>query len=311
MPHLTVFYKALIFALPSPVTDGVAEKGERQIVGWKGSDPQSGRLQQECRNVQRSHPSCSAFTPATFQHRLPPPNSPQHFASLVCKVENRGPSREKHGRAFLEKRFPKKKARQLSRTFQGGIIPWRPQIKYLVNPRVNWRAYIHRVLDRGREISRTLYPLLIGRGKLHLSSKIRIYRTAATTHMNKLQAFPSRILRMALNAPWFVRNTTLLEDAGVESLIDFCRRIPIRFFDRAVDHWSSHVSASQDYDPRVPWRQKNLKRGLKSQQSLFTKINTELEAATRASSRVAHEIAKGGKSFTDGEMIKECVIAVA
>ncbi|UYV67485.1 EPM2AIP1 [Cordylochernes scorpioides] len=53
-----------------------------------------------------------------------------------------------------------------------------------------------------------------------------------------------------------------------------------------------------------------LKRGLKSQQSLFTKVKTEQEAATRASFRVALEIAKRGKPFTDGEMIWECIIAV-
>ena len=54
-----------------------------------------------------------------------------------------------------------------------------------------------------------------------------------------------------------------------------------------------------------------LKRGLKSQQSSFTKLSTEQEAATCASFRVALEIAKRGKLFTDEEMIKECVIAVA
>ncbi|CAG4978200.1 unnamed protein product [Parnassius apollo] len=56
---------------------------------------------------------------------------------------------------------------------------------------------------------------------------------------------------------------------------------------------------------------KNLKRGLKSQQSLFTKANTEQESATCASLRVALEIGKRGKPFTDGEMIKEFLIAVA
>ncbi|GFR09923.1 general transcription factor II-I repeat domain-containing protein 2 [Trichonephila clavata] len=54
-----------------------------------------------------------------------------------------------------------------------------------------------------------------------------------------------------------------------------------------------------------------MKRRLKSQQSSFTKLKTEQEAATRASFRVALEIAKRGKPFTDGEMIKECIIAVA
>ncbi|XP_042913870.1 protein FAM200A-like [Parasteatoda tepidariorum] len=54
-----------------------------------------------------------------------------------------------------------------------------------------------------------------------------------------------------------------------------------------------------------------MKCGLKSQQSSFTKLKTEQEAATRASFRAALEIVKRGKSFTDGEMIKECIIAVA
>ncbi|XP_074026327.1 general transcription factor II-I repeat domain-containing protein 2-like [Leptinotarsa decemlineata] len=54
-----------------------------------------------------------------------------------------------------------------------------------------------------------------------------------------------------------------------------------------------------------------LKRGLKSQQYLFTKANTGQESATRASFRVALEIGKRGKPFTDGEMMKECLIAVA
>ncbi|GJQ69715.1 hypothetical protein Trydic_g22286 [Trypoxylus dichotomus] len=94
-------------------------------------------------------------------------------------------------------------------------------------------------------MSGTLYPLLLGRGKLDPSRKIRIYKTvlrpivtyasavwatAATTHMNKLQTFQNRILRMALNAPYFVRNTALYEGAGVEPLIDFIRIIATRFF---------------------------------------------------------------------------------
>ena len=54
-----------------------------------------------------------------------------------------------------------------------------------------------------------------------------------------------------------------------------------------------------------------LKRDLKSQQSFLMKTNTEQEAATRASYRVALEIAKRGKLFTDGEIIKDCLIGVA
>ncbi|GJQ69633.1 hypothetical protein Trydic_g6721 [Trypoxylus dichotomus] len=83
---------------------------------------------------------------------------------------------------------------------------------------------MHRVLDRGGQISGTLYPLLIERYKLDRTRKIRVYKTvhrsivtcasavwatAPTTHMNKLQTLQNRILQMDLNAPWFVRNTIL------------------------------------------------------------------------------------------------------
>lgn len=49
---------------------------------------------------------------------------------------------------------------------------------------------------------------------------------------------------------------------------------------------------------------KALKRGLKLLKSLFTIVNTEQEAATRGSYRVAHEIAKRGKPLTDGKWSK-------
>ncbi|KAL7647007.1 UNVERIFIED_CONTAM: hypothetical protein RMT77_002264 [Armadillidium vulgare] len=55
----------------------------------------------------------------------------------------------------------------------------------------------------------------------------------------------------------------------------------------------------------------SLKRGLKYQPLLFTKVNAKQEAATCASFRVAHSIAKHGKVFTNYELIKDCMIAAA
>lgn len=52
-----------------------------------------------------------------------------------------------------------------------------------------------------------------------------------------------------------------------------------------------------------------MKRGLKSQHFLFKKVNAEHVVATRARVRVAHLIAKHGKTFTDGDLIKDCMIA--
>ncbi|GJQ80730.1 hypothetical protein Trydic_g9325 [Trypoxylus dichotomus] len=128
--------------------------------------------------------------------------------------------------------------------------------------RVIWGAHIHRVLDRGRQMSETLYPLLIGRGKLDLSHKIRIYKTVLRSIATYASAYQNRILRMSLNASWRVRNITLHEDAGVELFIDFIRRIATRFFDRAIttsgspggtlDHgYSSWATRTDDRAPSL------------------------------------------------------------
>ncbi|GJQ86488.1 hypothetical protein Trydic_g10390 [Trypoxylus dichotomus] len=151
-----------------------------------------------------------------------------------------------------------------SSSIQGKARPkkkaWQPRRTYF--PR---RHNLLATSDQIHGMLGTLHPLLIGRGKLDPSRKIRIYKTvlrlivkyalaawaaAATTHINKFQTFQNRILRVVLNAPWFVRNITLHEDAGV----DFIRRTATRFFDRVVDHWNPLVSECRDYDPRIPWR---------------------------------------------------------
>ncbi|GJQ88730.1 hypothetical protein Trydic_g13385, partial [Trypoxylus dichotomus] len=199
--------------------------------------------------------------PGHPDNRLLSQNSSRHFAGLVCKVENRRPSSEKHDRGFLEKRAPKKRARQPSQTH----FPRRH------HPLVTSDQVPKGHIRFPRQMSGTLYPLLLRRYKLDPTRKTWTYNTvlspivtyasaisetAATTHMNKLQTFQKRILRMALNAPWFVRNTILHEDAGEEPLIDFIRRIAtlFSFIDRPVDHCNPLVSASQDYDLRIPWR---------------------------------------------------------
>lgn len=50
-----------------------------------------------------------------------------------------------------------------------------------------------------------------------------------------------------------------------------------------------------------------LEKSLKSQRQIFTKQKHENEAAVRASFKIAHVLAKSGKPFTDGQMIKKCI----
>ncbi|GJQ87758.1 hypothetical protein Trydic_g10067 [Trypoxylus dichotomus] len=157
-------------------------------------------------------------------------------------------------------------------TILGGVVPWHSQTKYLgltMDSRLNWGAHINRVIDRGRQMAGTLAPLMNGRSKLDPARKIQLYKavlrptvtyassvwaTAAKTHRIKIQTFQNRMLRWALDAPWFVRSDTLHEDAGIDPIMNFIRNTATRFFDKARDHENPLVSKSQEYDARIPWK---------------------------------------------------------
>ena len=54
-----------------------------------------------------------------------------------------------------------------------------------------------------------------------------------------------------------------------------------------------------------------LKAGLNAQQNVFQRATGEATAVVNASMRISHIIAKQMKPFTDGEYIKECLLAAA
>ncbi|CAN7948344.1 unnamed protein product [Ixodes pacificus] len=56
---------------------------------------------------------------------------------------------------------------------------------------------------------------------------------------------------------------------------------------------------------------RSLERGLHSQRAVFSQQTQQNELVTLASYDVAHELAKRGKPFTDGEMVKDCALRMA
>lgn len=58
-------------------------------------------------------------------------------------------------------------------------------------------------------------------------------------------------------------------------------------------------------------RIRRMKGGLAAQQNVFLRQTQVNQAAVRASYKVAHLLATHGKPFTDGDFVKECMLAVA
>ena len=77
---------------------------------------------------------------------------------------------------------------------------------------------------------------------------------------------------------------------------------------------TTHANFSKDFPTGTHLREekvKELKTALQRQQSLFTKPTKRANAATEASFKVAHILAKHKKPFTDGVLVKEAMAAVA
>jgi hypothetical protein len=52
----------------------------------------------------------------------------------------------------------------------------------------------------------------------------------------------------------------------------------------------------------------NLVKRLSAEQQIFKKVNTENEAATKVSFEISTEIAATGRSFTEGDFMKKCML---
>ena len=82
---------------------------------------------------------------------------------------------------------------------------------------------------------------------MDVRNKIRVYKTiitpamfygaavwshAATSHRNKIQVIQNKILRMIVNAPWYVRNTTIMKDQEIPITKDSLRERTSRTYAR-------------------------------------------------------------------------------
>jgi hypothetical protein len=71
-----------------------------------------------------------------------------------------------------------------------------------------------------------------------------------------------------------------------------------------------HVVAKLDaHEKKI--KAANFVKRLSAEQQIFKKVNTENEAATKVSFEISGEIAADGKSCTEGDFIKKCMLIAA
>jgi hypothetical protein len=128
----------------------------------------------------------------------------------------------------------------------GTFLPWNPNdqaVKYLgiwLDKKLNWNFHVNKKLTQGYARLAKLYPIINRRSTLKPKCTVMIYKTIirplvmyassvwglsiSRNKIKKIQVFQNKVLRIAVNAPWFIRNKHLHEELGVQSVIEFIKK---------------------------------------------------------------------------------------
>jgi hypothetical protein len=121
----------------------------------------------------------------------------------------------------------------------GEPIQWVDTARYLgvtLDTRLTWSAHVNQVGRKVAERLSVLDLLLNRRSGLSIKNGVLLYkqlsrpitdfacpiwRSAAHTHVRKLQVLQSKCLRIAINAPWYVSNRKIHYDLGIPLFAEF------------------------------------------------------------------------------------------
>jgi hypothetical protein len=113
-----------------------------------------------------------------------------------------------------------------------------------LDKRLTWATHINQVRKKASQRLGVLGPLLNRRGCLSIRNGVLLYRqltrpmmdyacpvwrSAARSHIRKLQVLNSKCLRIATSAPWYMIKRHIHEDLGVPFIADHIRALTDSF----------------------------------------------------------------------------------
>jgi hypothetical protein len=132
--------------------------------------------------------------------------------------------------------------------FLGEPIQWVETARYLgvtLDTQLTWSAHFNQVEKKAPQRLGVLGPLLNRRSGLSVRNGVLLYkqlirpmmdyacsiwRSAARSHVRKLQVLQSKCLHIVTNAPWYVSNRQIHENLGIPFFADYIRA-PTESFD--------------------------------------------------------------------------------
>ncbi|GLV34056.1 hypothetical protein CBL_05076 [Carabus blaptoides fortunei] len=151
--------------------------------------------------------------------------------------------------------FSRRKRRPTTNiTLHDQSFPWTNSDKYLGllhTPKMTWKEHISQSVSKAIGARSQLYPLLCRNSKLSIDNKLLIYTAilrpaitypspvweyAAKQHLKRIQIFQNKTIRMALDAPWFIRNDQLHADINLQQIQTYIRDNATNFFGNLIKH---------------------------------------------------------------------------
>lgn len=139
-------------------------------------------------------------------------------------------------------------------TMNGSLVSQAKTAKYLgihIDRKLTWRDHIFTKRKQlGIKFSK-MYWLINRKSSLSLESKLMIYKsilkpiwtygvqvwgTASKSNLEILQRFQSKMLRIIVNAPWYVPNTIIQRDLNVQSVVEVIKTASEKYRDRISVH---------------------------------------------------------------------------
>lgn len=166
----------------------------------------------------------------------------------------------------------------------GEEVPWAETAKYLgvvLDRRLNWTRHFEHIKKRITAAKANLYPLLNRRSVLSPKNKLRLYTSTLrpiltyaapvwayglnNTTKQRMQAVQNICLRQAVDAPSYVRNTTLHQDLHIPYVHDYVTKLAADFLEKAATHPNASVRTALAYQPEEAVRHPRPKCILKTQ----------------------------------------------
>ncbi|GBM41653.1 RNA-directed DNA polymerase from mobile element jockey [Araneus ventricosus] len=144
-------------------------------------------------------------------------------------------------------------------------LTWDKEVKYLgliLDDKLTFRSHLKYNTEKFWAKVHLLIPLIGRRSPLTLENKLLLFKQvlrpilmyaaqiwglAAFSNRKKAQILQNKILRIIVNAPWYVRNSVIHNDLKIQTIDEFIKELSRNFFQKLVNHTNPTVLDQLNY----------------------------------------------------------------